>query len=94
MKISDLIAKLEQIKIKNGDIPVSVRVDGFGGHALYSTKDLVIYGVYSSQLEENFDSDLAKEYFPESEGEYDKLIELDDEIKTVVISCKTMLYAT
>lgn len=94
MKISDLIAKLEQIKIKNGDIPVSIRVDGFGGHALHSTEDLGVYGVYPSELEENFDSDLAKEYFPESEGEYDKLIELDDEIETVVISCGTMLYTS
>jgi hypothetical protein len=94
MKISELIAKLEQIKIENGDIPVSIRVDGFGGHALHSTESLNVIGVYPSELEEDFDSDLAKEYFPESEGDYDKLIELDDEIETVVISCGGTLYVT
>ena len=94
MKISELIAKLEQFKIENGDVPVSIRVDGFGGHVLHSTKSLNVIGIYPNELEEDFDADLAKEYFPESEGDYDKLMELDDEIETVVISCGRALYTT
>lgn len=97
MRIKELIAKLEEINQKHGDILVSIRVDGFGGHGLYTTenRNLSIYGIYPGELEEYFDEDVAREYFPASEGDLERLENLpDDEVETVVISCGTLIYST
>jgi hypothetical protein len=97
MRITELISKLEEIHREYGDIPVSVRVDGFGGHGLYSTenRNLSISGIYPSELKEDFDSNVAKEYFPESEGDLEGLENLpDEEVETVVISTGPLIYRT
>lgn len=96
MKISKLIAKLEAVKAKHGDIPVFIEQQGYGGHALHTTEakdslqNLTLMTLLHSDQE--LDEKEIKKIFPEWDGDIDS--EQDLKTKYFEISTGTMLYAT
>jgi len=52
MKISKMIEDLNSLKEKLGDVEVIVNIDGFGGHASYTTHKIDETKVYKYHYEE------------------------------------------
>jgi len=92
MKISELIAKLEEFKNKHGDIFVMFEEQGMGGHALHTIGGAKEEELHSSMIEE-LEEETFRELFPEWDGETEYW-DTNMNIKYVELSMGTMLYAT
>ncbi len=93
MKISLVIQELTAILEEHGDMPFLVTVDGFGGHAEYTAKNLHFGGMYCSTdellNELQLDEEVVQEFFPEYNG-----TACDGDVNTVTLSCGDMLSTT
>lgn len=96
MKISELISNLQEIQSTNGDIPVVVHVEGFGGYGEYIIKTIVGSEMYGSNVlsEGNLDDNDLKEFFPEWDGKDVDDIDTDKDVIYASINCGTEIYST
>lgn len=84
IRISELIKTLEELKDKHGDVPVLTKEDGFGGYAIHEAALPDDYELFISDFfEEGSNTEKAKEFFPEWNGEDNTI----DDIKPITCVC-------
>lgn len=90
MKISQLIEQLEELKKMHGDVPMLIRVTGFGGYAMHTVDSVSETSLCTGDFEEedNFTEEEIKEMLPT----YDP--EKDDEFVCAEIEIGSLIYAT
>jgi hypothetical protein len=96
MKISELITQLENDLKRLGDLPVTVNIDGFGGHATYSTVNTYETAVHPWELCENDDPSASTihEFFPDWIGNPEDFKNADLESPCLMIGTGVLLSAT
>ena len=93
VKISELIEKLEQIKVKHGDLMVLGEMSGYGGHAIHTVTECVeVSNINLYDMLDHSCENEIKEIFPEWDGDIDT--EQDLSVDYVEISLGGMLYST
>lgn len=95
MNISKLIAKLEALKEKHGDIPVLIVEHGFGGYAVHTTAENLNETKISPLDFENesLEDDNEFNQFKESHPDF-KFETVGDRVTCVEIHGGEMIYAT
>jgi hypothetical protein len=98
IRISQLIKELQQFEKKYGNLPVLMREDGMGGHAMIyvSGVDKSPTRIHPSDFEDVDDNEpKVLALFPDWDGEPESLLDSDmKSVKCVEIGIGEMLFAT
>ena len=98
MKITDLIKKLEDIKEKDGDVPIVVKHDGFGGYGILICDGVIQTTISPWAMAEggeygNITDKDIRIFFPNWDGNDDSLDTMD-KAKCVCINGGKLIYAS
>ena len=98
IRVSKLIKELQEFEKKHGNVPVLMREDGYGGHAMHYISGVENHPtkIYPHSFEDiDKDDPKVKALFPKWDGDPESLWNSEMEpIKCLEIGAGDILYAT